>query len=192
MTTGQLVVLIVVLVAVAAGAIIFFMRNRSGRLRSRFGPEYERAVDETGSRLKAEARLEKLEKRVEKYSLRPLSIAERDRFQQSWRSIQSTFVDDPSSAFAEADQLLMQVMSARGYPMGDFANRAEEISVDHASVVQNYRAGHDVALRHRQGGATTEELRQGMIHYRVLFDELTGSTATVPPDVPRSRTAVAR
>jgi len=174
MTSAQLAILIIVIAAIAAGAIILFLRNRSKRLESRFGPEYHRAVAETGSKLKAEARLEKIEKRVEKYSIRPLSLAERDRFQQSWRAIQTLFVDDPSQAFIEADQLLGQVMAARGYPMADFDNRVEEISVDHAPVVENYRCGHEIALVHRRGNATTEQLRQGMIHYRALFDELVG------------------
>lgn len=174
MTSAQLAILIIVIAAIAAGAIILFLRNRSKRLESRFGAEYDRTVAETGSKLKAEATLEKLEKRVEKYSIRPLSIAERERFQQSWRAIQTLFVDEPSRAFTEADQLLVQVMAARGYPMGDFDNRIEEISVDHAPVVENYRCGHEIALLHRQGNATTEQLRQGMIHYRALFEELVG------------------
>lgn len=184
MTSAQLAILIIVIAAIAAGAIILFLRNRSKRLESRFGPEYHRAVSETGSRLKAESELEKLEKRVQRYAIHPLSPADRDRFQQSWRSIQTLFVDDPSRAFTEADQLLIQLMSARGYPMADFDNRAAEISVDHAPVVQNYRTGHDIAMRHRQGSATTEQLRQGMIHYRALFDDLLGQT-----ELPRARAA---
>jgi hypothetical protein len=108
------------------------------------------------------------------YSLTTVSAADRDRFQQSWRKIQATFVDDPARALSEADQLLGAVMLARGYPASDFENRAAEISVDHATVVENYRAGHDIAVLHSQRQATTEDLRKAMLHYRALFDELVG------------------
>jgi hypothetical protein len=185
MTTTQIVVISIVTIVIVAGiAMLLFMRNRSKKLQARFGPEYNRAVQETGSRFKAETKLEKLEQRVERYSIRDLSPVDRSRFQQSWRTIQATFVDDPERALAEADRLLGQVMSARGYPMADFTQRAAEISVDHATVVEHYRAGHNIALRHSQGKATTEELRQGMIHYRALFDELVGESE-------RSRTRAA-
>ena len=173
MTSTQIIVVLVIVIAVAALAGAFFFQNRTRKLRSRFGPEYDRAVLQSGSRLKAEAELERLEKRVSRYPLFPLSPADRDQFQQSWRTIQSQFVDDPGGALAEADHLLIRVMSARGYPMNDFEQRAAEISVDHAMVVQNYRAAHDIAIRQARREATTEELRQGMIHYRALFDELT-------------------
>jgi hypothetical protein len=173
MTTTQIAVIVIVVVALIAVAVVLFLRNRTKRLRSQFGPEYNRAVEETGSTHKAEAELERREKRVRRYPLRPLSSADRDRFQQSWRTIQATFVDDPDRAMSEADQLLGAVMSARGYPVSDFEHRAAEISVDHALVVQHYRAGHEIAVRHSQRKATTEDLRQAMVHYRALFDELT-------------------
>jgi hypothetical protein len=171
MTTPMVVLLIAVIVIVAV-AVMLVLRGRSAKLRARFGPEYDRVVAETGNRFKAEAKLENVEKRVKSYSLAALSAADRDRFQQSWRNIQADFVDDPARALAEADQLLGTVMVARGYPPSDFENRAAEISVDHATVVENYRAGHDIAVRQSQRQATTEDLRKGMIHYRALFDEL--------------------
>ena len=172
MTSTQIAVLVVVVIAVIAVAAIFFLQYRTKKLRARFGPEYDRAVAGTGNRFKAEAELEKVEKRVSRYPLRPLTAADRDRFQQSWRAIQAKFVDDPAGAFVEADQLLGSVMAARGYPPSDFENRAAEISVDHATVVNEYRAGHEIAVRHSQRQATTEDLRRGMVHYRALFDEL--------------------
>jgi hypothetical protein len=172
--TTQMVVLTIAVIVIVAVAVILVLRGRSARLRARFGPEYDRAVAETGNRFKAEAKLENVEKRVKSYSLTALSAADRDRFQQSWRKIQADFVDDPARALAEADQLLGTVMVARGYPPSDFENRAAEISVDHATVVENYRAGHDIAVRQSQSQATTEDLRKGMIHYRALFDELMG------------------
>jgi hypothetical protein len=170
--TTQMVVLLIVVIAIAAVAVLLVLRGRSAKLRARFGPEYDRVVAEKGNRFRAEAELESVEKRVKSYSLKTLGAADRDRFQQSWRKIQATFVDDPARALSEADQLLGTVMLARGYPPSDFENRAVEISVDHATVVENYRAGHEIAVRHSQRQATTEDLRKGMIHYRSLFDEL--------------------
>jgi hypothetical protein len=169
-----MVVLTIAVIVIVAAAVILVLRRRSAKLRARFGPEYNRAVAETGNRFKAEAKLENVEKRVKSYSLTALSAADRDRFQQSWRKIQADFVDDPARALSEADQLLGTVMVARGYPPSDFENRAAEISVDHATVVENYRAGHEIAVLQSQRQATTEDLRKGMIHYRALFDELMG------------------
>ena len=172
MTSTQIAVLVVGVIAVIALAAVLILQNRTKKLRARFGPEYDRAVAETGNKFKAEAQLEKVEKRVSSYPLKPLTGADRDRFQQSWRAIQAKFVDDPAGAFVEADQLLGAVMLARGYPPTDFENRATEISVDHGMVVEEYRAGHEIAIRHSQKQATTEDLRKGMVHYRALFDEL--------------------
>jgi hypothetical protein len=181
--TTQMVVLTIAVIVIVAAAVILVLRGRSAKLRARFGPEYDRTVAETGNRFKAEAKLENIEKRVKSYSITALSATDRDGFQQSWRKIQADFVDDPALALAEADQLLGTVLVARGYPPSDFENRAVEISVDHATVVENYRAGHDIAVRHSQRQATTEDLRQGMIHYRALFDEL----VVEEPVPPRAR-----
>lgn len=172
MAVALITIVVVAVIVVGAIATLIFLRGRTKKLQTRFGPEYDRAMEETGNRYKAEAKLHRLEKRVERYPIRSLSPAERDRFQQSWRALQVEFVDDPSRALAEADQILAEAMSACGYPMSDFEQRAQEISVDHAIVVEHYRAGHDIAVRQSQGAATTEELRQAMIHYRALFDEL--------------------
>jgi hypothetical protein len=188
-TTGAVAVTAIVIVAIiiiAAIATLIFLRTRTKKLQARFGPEYNRTVEETGNRFKAEAKLQQLEKRVERYPIRPLSLAERDRFQQSWRAIQVKFVDDPVRALTEADQILGEAMSACGYPMSDFEQRVQAVSVDHAIVVEHYRCGHDIAVRQSQGNATTEELRQAMIHYRALFDELMRE-----PERLRARTAVA-
>ena len=172
MTSTQIALAVIVVIAVIAVAAFIILQNRTKKLRAKFGPEYDRAVAESGNKFKAEAQLEKVEKRVSSYPLKPLTGADRDRFQQSWRAVQAKFVDDPAGAFVQADQLLGSVMLARGYPPTDFENRATEISVDHATVVDEYRAGHEIALRHKQRQATTEDLRRGMVHYRALFDEL--------------------
>lgn len=178
MTSTQLVVLAVIVVALIVVTAIVVMRNRTQKLRAHFGPEYDCTVAETGNRFKAEAELARVEARVRRYELRPIAAADRDRYRQSWRVIQAKFVDDPSRALAEADQLLGRVMQARGYPPTDFENRALEISVDHAAVVDNYRAGHEIVLRNAQRQATTEDLRKAMVHYRALFDELTQEEPT--------------
>jgi len=171
---------VVVIVLVSAG-LILSRRRRSGHLRARFGPEYERAVEASGGRGKAEAHLHQREKRVEKFDIRPLRTNERDIYVASWREVQATFVDDPKSAVIRADQLLGDVMGVRGYPVGDFDQRSSDLSVDHPIVVQHYRAAHDIAESHGRGQASTEDLRQAMIHYRALFEELTGEPRTDEP-----------
>jgi hypothetical protein len=172
MNTNTIIVLAVVVVAVLA--VVFFLqqRTRSQKLHSKFGGEYDRAVEETGSRRKAELDLQDRARRVEAFNIHPLAAADRDRFVDSWRKVQSEFVDDPRSAVVHADVLLGDVMSTRGYPVGDFSQRAADLSVDHPVVVSNYRAAHDIALRQAGGDATTEDLRQAMVHYKSLFQEL--------------------
>jgi len=188
MNTTGLVIVVIAVVAVAIIGVLIYMNKRSQRLRAKFGPEYRRAIEESGSKLRAESKLEKLEKRVEKFSIQPLQPEAANRFRVSWREIQAQFVDDPAKALSNADTLLAEVMAARGYPVADFEERAAEISVNHALFVDNYRAGHQIALRHAQGRASTEEMRQAMIHYRALFDDLLGVPQTAP-ETARARTA---
>jgi hypothetical protein len=177
-TIGWIIIVIAVAVLVLA-AILVYMNKRSQKLRAKFGPEYTRAVEETGSKYRAESKLEKLEKRVEEFSIQPLSPEEANRFRVSWHAIQADFVDDPRRALSNADRLLAEAMSARGYPVADFEERAAEISVNHALVVDHYRAGHQIAVRHAAGQASTEDMRQAMIHYRTLFDDLLGPLEAV-------------
>jgi len=172
LTPTQIAILVVVIVLIVGAIIVFVQRRRSEKLRARFGPEYERSIAESGDRRHAEAQLEKRAERVEKFHLRPLSTDDRSRFTQQWDRVQAHFVDAPAGAVAEADQLLGDIMATCGYPMGDFEQRAADISVDHPVVVQNYRAAHDIALRQAKGQATTEDLRRSMIHYRALFEDL--------------------
>jgi hypothetical protein len=172
MSTGGIIALIVIVVVAVAAATFLFLRLRTHRLRRKFGPEYERTVRETGDRFRAESKLKKVEKRVGRLNIRPLSVEDRARFVDDWRAVQSKFVDDPRTAVTLADALVAKVMSARGYPVSDFEHCAEDISVDHPLVVQHYRAAHEIALRHARGQASTEELRQALIHYRTLFDDL--------------------
>jgi hypothetical protein len=167
------VVLIVLVVVLAAAVFLLVWRGRgSTRLKSRFGPEYERALEESGSRKAAEERLRRREARVQSYAIHPLSPDQRARYVASWRRVQAEFVDDPAGAISAADRLLGEVMAARGYPVIEFEQQAADLSVEHPDVVQNYRTAHEIALRHTQGQANTEDLRRAMVHYRSLFDEL--------------------
>ena len=172
MDSNTLIIGGLLLLVILLAAVLFMQRRRSGHLQSRFGPEYERAVDETGDKRKAEAELQQREKRVQKLTIRPLEPAARERFMGDWSRIQAEFVDDPVKSITHADVLIQEVMQTRGYPVENFEQAAGDISVDHPLVVQNYRAGHEIAVRHENGKAGTEDLRQAMIHYRELFNEL--------------------
>jgi len=180
------IIIAVVVIAVVIGAIALVMRAaRSRRLHSRYGAEYDHTVETVGGRRKAEEELREREKRVHAYTLTPLTAEDHSRFSTSWHDVEAAFVSNPAGAVVRADELLTNVMAVRGYPMADFDQRAADLSVDHAEVVSNYRAGHDIAIRRSEDGADTEALRQAMIHYRALFEELVGQ-------VPDSSSAVAR
>jgi hypothetical protein len=186
-STTQIAIVIAVAVMVVAGIAIwlFIRKRRTERLRTQFGgTEYTRAVKEGGSKRQAEAVLDKRAERVEGLHIRPLGPDDRARFVESWRKVQARFVDGPGGAVTEADQLLGDVMSTRGYPVSDFEQRAADISVDYPLVLENYRAAHEIALRQTRGQASTEELRQAMIHYRTLFEELVAE-----PEVARAKAA---
>ena len=167
-----LVIIVVAVLAVIVIAALAMRKRRSQKLRERFGPEYDRVVRQEGDVRKGEGVLEFREKRREKFQIRPLSPTDRSSFNYSWNEVQSQFVDDPKAAVTIADSLVLDVMQARGYPMGDFDQRAADVSVDHPRVVENYRAAHDIARRHSRGQASTEDLRKAMVHYRTLFQEL--------------------
>jgi hypothetical protein len=166
------VVLIGVVALIVAAAVMILRRRKSEQLKQRFGTEYDRAVQEQGDPRRAETILEERAKRVETFSLRSLSPADREAYAIEWSGVQRRFVDDPAAAVGSADRLVSRVMTDRGYPMSDFAQRAEDISVSYPAVVQNYRAAHEIHLKNEDGTATTEELRRAMVHYRSLFDEL--------------------
>jgi hypothetical protein len=169
---------IVFAVLVVVGALLYTRRNRSARLKQKFGSEYDRVVSQHGDPKLAETVLAERERRVSNLKLRTLPEAERDRYLHQWTFVQKQFVDDPRGAVNEADRLVTDVMSSRGYPMSEFAQRAEDISVDYPETVTNYRAAHDIVLRHAKGQSTTEDLRRAMVHFRSLFDELLGVKTT--------------
>jgi hypothetical protein len=187
LSTIQIAIIIAVVALLVAGiAILFSIRKRkTERLRTQFGgAEYNRTVKEGGSRQKAEAVLGKRADRVESFHIQPLGPGDRARFVESWRGVQARFVDGPGGALTEADQLLRDVMSTRGYPVSDFEQRAADISVDHPLVLEHYRSAHEIAVRQTQGQASTEDLRQAIIHYRALFEELVGE-----PELAHAKTA---
>ena len=172
------IALAVIVVLLAIGLIVMWLgRRRTDQLKSKYGPEYARVVEQEGSPRKAEEALRDREKRVSAFKITPLPPERRRDFVDSWRKVQAQFVDDPQGAVTHADVLLGQVMEERGYPVTDFDQRSADLSVDHPDVVQNYRAAHDIALRHARGEAGTEDLRQAMIHYRALFDDLVNEPA---------------
>ena len=176
-TTIIILAVVVVLIAIAVAAFFYFRRRRSENLRKQFGPEYRRAVKQYGDQRKAETELAEREKRVRKLDIRSLTRDEQTRFASNWKKTQGHFVDAPSPAVSEADSLVKELMLARRYPVGEFEQRAADISVDHPDVVNNYRNAHEIAERNKSGKATTEDLRQAMVHYRSLFEELLETTA---------------
>jgi hypothetical protein len=167
-----IVIAVAVVLVVAAVAWAMYRRRRSRMLRGRFGPEYDRAVAERGGRWKAESELAARQRRRQELDIRPLEPAARERYMVEWRGTKARFVDDPGGAVAEADRLITQVMRDRGYPMEDFEQRSADISVDHANVVDDYRAAHAISMANDHGQASTEDLRQAMVHYRRLFEDL--------------------
>ena len=184
-TELALIIGLAVILIAGIAAWLFFRKRQTGKLRTKFGgAEYDRAVKEDGSRRHAEAGLKERTERVESLNIRPLAPGDRARFVESWSRVQARFVDGPGGAVTEADQLLRDVMSTRGYPVSDFEQRAADISVDHPLVMENYRTAHAIAVRQTQGQANTEDLRQAMIHYRTLFEDLVGE-----PEVARAKTA---
>jgi hypothetical protein len=169
------VILAVVLLVALLAAIAWYLIQRqrqSRRLKQRFGSEYSHAVNELGSRASAESELKARENRVARLSIAPLAPADAARFTQTWNALQARFIDSPKGVVVEADQLVRELMVKRGYPMGDFAHRAADISVDHPGVVATYRAAQVIAARDQRGEADTEELRKAVVNYRTLFDEL--------------------
>ncbi len=190
-----IIIAAVVIVVIGTGIWVSARKIKSDRLRAQFGkPEYARTVKDTGSQRNAEAALAERNARVQHLHIRALSPTDRARFLESWGRVQAEFVDTPGTAVADADRLLVDVMSVRGYPASDFEQRAADISVYHPGVVENYRAAHQLALRQSNGEASTEDLRRAMIYYRSLFHGLVVEPARVISGVTSSerRSSTAR
>jgi hypothetical protein len=170
---------IIVLAIVAVASIVWMLSKQRKReaLQGKFGPEYDRTVRERDSRRAAESELQDRERRREELDIRPLAPVARARYVDEWGGVQAKFVDDPGTAVLDANGLVLRVMGDRGYPMEEFEQRAADISVDHPGVVENYRAAYRIAVLDGDGRAGTEDLRQAMVHYRSLFEELLGDEA---------------
>lgn len=168
------IIALVALAALVVIAVVIVMaaNRRSQRLRGRFGPEYERMVDQGGSRRRVESELANRQRRVARLDIRPLDPEARDEYARQWRDTQARFVDEPAEALRAADRLVADVMRDRGYPVEEFEQREADISVDHPQVVANYRAAHGISMAAEHQRAGTEDLRQAMVHYRDLFEEL--------------------
>ena len=174
------VVIVLVAIAIAGAAWIYIHSRRTKELRSRFGPEYDRTVRTEGTNRQAERVLAEREKRVQQFEIKPLAERERRNFALAWEQQQAYFVDQPRDAVRNADKLVTEVMKVRGYPMADFEQRAADVSVDHPVVVENYRVAHRIALGDGEHPASTEELREAMIHYRALFADLLHDGGSYP------------
>jgi len=175
-TTNMTIAVVLVLVIVGLLlAQVFTRRKRSERLQDHFGPEYDHTVQVMGDEKKAQTELEERQKHVEALDIHPLSASEHERYVADWAAVQSKFVDEPGQAILDADRLIMEVMQMRAYPVSDFEQRAADVSVSYPALVSNYRAARVIALKNEQHQADTEELRQAMIYYRSLFNELLAS-----------------
>jgi len=169
---NPLIIGIIAVIALAAVGLIIIGQRRTRNLSEKFGPEYERTFQAMRDRGKTESELQKRVERADQFKIRPLAAADRERFEKVWNDDQARFVDDPRGAVKEADRLVADLMQVRGYPVGDFAQRAADVSVDHPHVVDEYRSAHDIAERDVRGEADTEDLRAAMVHYRALFRDL--------------------
>jgi len=167
-----LMVLGLVILGVIFGAVFFSRRKRSERLQDQFGPEYDHTVQHMGDEKKAQTELQERQKHVKALDIHSLSGGEQERYLADWAAVQSKFVDEPGQAIVDADRLIMEVMQMRAYPVSDFEQRAADISVNYPALVSNYRAARSIAIKNEQHQADTEELRQAMIYYRSLFEEL--------------------
>jgi hypothetical protein len=168
----MIVVLLAVGVVAGIAVYAYYMRQRRQVLRDRFGPEYDRTVETVRTPAEADAILADRLNRVKRFKLRPLTQAQADDFARDWQRVQARFVDEPDAAVSEADQLVTRVMAARGYPLEDFDRLADDVSVDHPHVVENYRTARTLIARRARGEAGTEELRQAVVNYRALFADL--------------------
>ncbi len=178
---GVVVVLLVII------GLLLARQQRSRQLKQDFGPEYQRAVAQHGDHRSAEKELADRRRRLEKFEIRPLVPASRERYTQRWGATQRHFVDEPVAAVGEAHALVQEVMHERGYPVADdFEQRTADISVEHPGVVENYRVAHQISLEASNGRAGTEQLRQSMVHFRALFEDLLTPGEDERTDEPRS------
>jgi len=183
MNANIYIIIIVVLVLVVLGLIlgsIFSRRQRSKRYQNKFGPDYAATVKTMGSQTKAQTEMDKRQKRVDSLDIRSLTLVEREKYLSEWKAVQAKFIDQPGPATVEADHLIMEVMQLRNYPVSEFEQRAADISINYPELVSNYRLARAIAIKNEQHDADTEELRQALVHYRALFNELLITEEVVP------------
>jgi hypothetical protein len=187
MSGGQVIVLIIVLLVIIAVALFAVRAARRRKLQQTFGPEYDRVVADTGSRADAERELRERERRHAELELKPLTPESKARYSAAWEEVQIQFVDNPGEAVTTADRLTTELIAERGYPTGDYDDQVANLSVEHARTLGHYRDAHEISLRNSEGDASTEDLRQALVHYRALFADLLGedpvqnSTSTSTP-----------
>ena len=174
MSTGQVIVLVIVLLVIIAAALFAVRAGRRKKLQKTFGPEYDRVVADTGSRTDAEKELLERQKRHAELELRELTPESKARYSAAWEEAQIQFVDNPGQAVATADDLVTDLIAERGYPTGNYDDQLANLSVDHARTLGHYRDAHEISRRSRDGEASTEDLRQALVHYRALFADLLG------------------
>jgi len=170
---------VVVILAMVILIPVFSGKNRTKKLQTQFGTEYDHTVQATGDEKKAQEELKERQNHVNALDIRPLTLNERERYLADWAAVQSKFVDEPGQAIVDADRLIMEVMQLRKYPVSDFDQRAADISVSYPALVSNYRSARAIAVKNELQQADTEELRQAMIYYRSLFEELLGKKTTL-------------
>ena len=178
MSPTQIVVTVLIILVIAAVAAVLVVAGRRRALRQRFGPEYDHVVAEQDSRSAAERELRNRERRHAELELVPLDPAARARYAEAWEELQVRFVDSPAETVGQADELVTRLIAERGYPTGDFSDQIAHLSVEHARTLSHYRDAHEIHLRNSRGEASTEDLRQAVVHYRALFADLLGDEPT--------------
>jgi FtsZ-interacting cell division protein ZipA len=173
------VVVVLVIIGLILG-VVSSRRQRSKRFHKKYGTEYDHTVEVMGNEKKAQTEMDERQKHVETLNIRPLSLSERERYLAEWKAVQNKFIDQPGQATVEADHLIMEVMKVRAYPVSDFEQRAADISITYPELVSNYRAAREIAVKNERHQANTEELRQALVYYRALFDELLKEETVVP------------
>ncbi|GLY96717.1 hypothetical protein [Actinoplanes sp. NBRC 103695] len=180
MSGGQVIVLVIVLLVLAVVAVLAVRATRRRKLQSTFGPEYDRVVADTGNRADAEKELQERQKRHAELELKELSPEASARYRSSWEEVQIQFVDSPGEAVSTADELVTRLVADRGYPTADYDDQLANLSVEHARTLSHYRDAHEISTRSRNGEASTEDLRQALVHYRALFADLLGEEPVQP------------
>jgi hypothetical protein len=182
MSTGAIIGIVVVLVVLAVVAVVLNKYLQRRRLQEKFGPEYDRTVESSDNRMAAERELADRQRKHSKLELRPLTPQARDSYGRHWSRIQEQFVDAPAGAVAEADILVIDLMAERGYPTEGYEQQAELLSVEHSRTLDHYRSAHEISQRDKAGDASTEDLRNAMVHYRTLFQDLLGKGGDRTPE----------